>query len=50
MTRPLFEHWIAKEGMRVLRSWYTYQLRHLLDQDNRQRCDAATLFELPPGQ
>ena len=46
MSRPLFEHWVAKAGLRIIGSRCTYQLKLLLDDDNGQ-CDAVILFQKP---
>lgn len=46
MCRPLFEHWLAKEGLRVLRSHYVRANQEIIDHDDGT-CDAATLFERP---
>jgi SAM-dependent methyltransferase len=40
MSRALFEHWLAKEGLRVLKSEYVYI-------GGSEDADAATYFELP---
>jgi ubiquinone/menaquinone biosynthesis C-methylase UbiE len=46
MSRQLFEHWLTKQGFRVLKSRY---LKGVLDTIEREdgECDAMTLFELP---
>lgn len=47
MSRALFEHWLTREGFRVLESRYVKGVREVVPQDDGD-CDAMTLFELPP--
>lgn len=45
MSQALFEHWLAKEGFRVLRS--TYVRGVLIPADSPDDADSLTYFELP---
>jgi hypothetical protein len=45
MSRELFEHWLAKEGRRVLRSAYVQSVSVLTE--GRNQADSLTYFELP---
>jgi SAM-dependent methyltransferase len=45
MSRPLFEHWLAKEGLSVLRSEYVQG--NFVICDSAENSDAVTYFELP---
>ena len=46
MSRSLFEHWLSKQGFRVIESRYLKGVLTTIDHDDGD-CDAITLFELP---
>jgi ubiquinone/menaquinone biosynthesis C-methylase UbiE len=46
MSRQLFEHWLTKEGLQVLKSHYVSGVQQIIATDDGN-CDAVTLFRLP---
>jgi ubiquinone/menaquinone biosynthesis C-methylase UbiE/polyhydroxyalkanoate synthesis regulator phasin len=46
MSRQLFEHWLTKQGFRIIRSRYLKGVLDVIDREDGE-CDAMTVFELP---